>query len=335
MTVGYIVRRILLFLLVVWAATTFIFFLPRLAPGRDPIRERLGMMAVSGSVMQGAIEAMAKAYEERFGLDQPLHVQYLRFLSDVARLDFNYSLAMYPARVVDLIGQALPWTIGLLLTSTLLAFGIGTVLGGLMAWPRAPRFLSYLLPPLFTFSAVPYYLLGMLLVYLFAFRLKLFPISGGAPAGTVPELAPGYLLTVVYHSVLPALSIVLAACGFWALAMRGMMVTTQGEDFMTLAEAKGLKGRRIFLSYGMRTAMLPQITALALALGHIVSGALLVEIIFQYPGIGTLLFKAVSGFDYFTIYGIVFFIIVSVGLATLILDLTYHLLDPRIRQART
>jgi peptide/nickel transport system permease protein len=333
-TIGYIVRRLLLFLLVVWAATTFIFFLPRLAPGRDPIRERLGMMAVSGSVMQGAIEAMAKAYEERFGLDQPLHMQYVRFLGDVVRLDFNYSLAMYPARVVDLIAQALPWTIGLLLVSTLLAFGIGTLLGGLMAWPRAPRFLSYLLPPLFTFSAVPYYLLGMLLVYVFAFRLQIFPISGGAPAGTVPELSLGYALTVVRHSVLPALSIVLAACGFWALAMRGMMVTTQGEDFMMLAEAKGLKGRRIFLSYGMRTAMLPQITALALALGHIVSGALLVEIIFQYPGIGTLLYKAVSGFDYFTIYGIVFFIIVSVGLATLILDLTYHLLDPRIKQAR-
>jgi peptide/nickel transport system permease protein len=334
-TLGYIIRRILLFFLVIWAATTFIFFLPRLAPGRDPVRERLGMMAVSGGVMQGAIEAMTKAYEERFGLDQPLYVQYFRFLGDVARLDFNYSLAMYPAKVIDLIGQALPWTVGLLLTSTLLAFAIGTLLGGLMAWPKAPRALGYLLPPLFTFSAVPYYLLGMLLVYLFAFRLKLFPISGGAPAGVVPEPALGYALTVAHHSILPALSIVLAACGFWALAMRGMMVTTQGEDFMMLAEAKGLKGRRIFLGYGMRNAMLPQITALALSLGYTVSGALLVEIIFQYPGIGTLLFKAVSGFDYFTIYGIVFFIIVSVGLATLLLDLTYHLLDPRIRQTRT
>lgn len=334
MTLGYIIRRILLFFVVVWAATSFIFFLPRLAPGRDPVRERLGMMAASGGVMQGAIEAMAKAYEVQFGLDQPLWQQYLRFLGNVARLDFNYSLAMYPAKVVDLIAQALPWTMGLLLTSTLIAFTIGTLLGGLMAWPRAPRYLSYLMPPLFTFSAIPYYLLGMLLVYVFAFRLKLFPISGGADTGTVPTLTLQYALTIVHHSILPGLSIVLAACGSWALAMRGMMVTTQGEDFMTLAEAKGLKGRRIFLGYGMRNALLPQITSLALSLGHVVSGALLVEIIFQYPGIGTLLFKAVSGFDYFTIYGIVFFIIVSVGLATLLLDLTYHVLDPRIKQAR-
>jgi peptide/nickel transport system permease protein len=292
------------------------------------------MMAISGSVMQGAIEAMAKAYEEKFGLDQPLHVQYLRFMGDVLRLDFNYSLAMYPAKVSELIAQALPWTIGLLFTTTIVAFTVGTLLGGLMAWPKAPRGLRLLLPPLFTFSAIPYYLVALMLVYLFAFKLKLFPISGGSPAGMAPSASIEYGLTIVYHSILPAMSIILAAIGFWALAMRGMMVTTQGEDFMMLAEAKGLRGRRIFLNYGMRTAMLPQITVLALALGNIVSGALLVEIVFQYPGIGSLLFKAVSAFDYFTIYGIVFFIIVSVGLATLLLDLTYHLLDPRIRQRR-
>jgi peptide/nickel transport system permease protein len=335
MTPGYIVRRVLLFVLVVWMATSVIFFLPRLAPGRDPIRERLALMAVSGSVMQTAIEEMARAYEEKFGLDQPLYVQYFRFLGDVARLDFNYSLLMYPSRVIDLIGQALPWTVGLLLTSTLLAFTLGTVLGGLTTWPRAPRILSYLLPPLFAFSAVPYYLLGVLLVYLLAFKIPLFPISGGAPTGTLPELTIGYALTVVYHSMLPALSIVLAATGFWALGMRGMMVTTQGEDFMIMAEAKGLKGWRIFLNYGMRTAILPQITALALTLGHIVSGALLVEIIFQFPGVGTLLYKAISGFDFFTINGIVFFVIVGVGVATLLLDLSYHLLDPRIKRTQS
>jgi peptide/nickel transport system permease protein len=333
-TIGYIVRRILLFFLVVWAATTFIFFLPRLAPGRDPVIERLGMMAISGSVMQGAIEEMARAYKEKFGLDQPLWQQYLRFMGDVLRGDFNYSLSMYPAKVSDLIAQALPWTVGLLLTSTVIAFTVGTLLGGLMAWPKAPRFLRFLLPPLFTFSAIPYYLVSLMLIYFLAFQAKIFPISGGAPAGTAPSMTLEYALQIVYHSILPAMSIVLAALGFWALAMRGMMVTTQGEDFMMLAEAKGLRGRRIFFGYGMRTAMLPQVTALALALGNIVSGALLVEIVFQYPGVGSLLFKAVSAFDYFTIYGIVFVVIVAVGLATLLLDLTYHVLDPRIRQAR-
>ncbi|HZO30890.1 MAG TPA: ABC transporter permease [Chloroflexota bacterium] len=335
MTPGYVVRRVLLFVLVVWMATSVIFFLPRLAPGRDPIRERLMMMSVSGSVMQSAIEEMARAYEARFGLDQPLYVQYFRFLGDIVQLDFNVSLMMYPSRVIDLIGQALPWTVGLLLTATVLAFSLGTLLGGLSTWPRAPRALSYLLPPLFAFSAVPYYLLGILLVYLFALKLPIFPISGGAPTGTLPSFTIGYMLTVAYHSALPALSMVLAATGFWALGMRGMMVTTQGEDFMIMAEAKGLKGWRVFLHYGMRTAILPQITALALSLGHIVSGALLVEIIFQYPGVGTLLYKAITGFDFFTINGIVFFVIVGVGIATLLLDLSYHALDPRIKHART
>ena len=334
MTLGYIVRRILLFLIVIWSATTFIFFLPRLAPGRDPIRERLGMMSISGSVMQGAIEAMAKEYEMKFGLDQPLWIQYVRFMNDVLHLDFNYSLSMYPAKVSDLIGQALPWTIGLLFTTTVIAFALGTLLGGILAWPKAPRVFRVLLPPLFTLSAIPYYLVALLLVYLLAFKAKIFPISGGSATGMVPSPSFEYGASILYHSMLPALSIILAALGFWALAMRGMMVTTQGEDFMMLAEAKGLRGRRIFLGYGMRTAMLPQITALGLSLGYIVSGALLVEIIFQYPGIGSLLFKAVSAFDYFTIYGIVFFIIVAVGLATLFLDLTYHLLDPRIKHGK-
>lgn len=335
MSLAYIARRVLLFLVVVWAATTFTFFLPRLAPGRDPIRERMGMMAASGGVMHEAIEAMVQAYEAKFGLNQPLWNQYLSYLGDMARLDFNYSLALYPARVIDLIAVALPWTLGLLTVATLLAFALGTLLGGLMAWPKAPRFLQYLMPPLFTFSAVPYYLLGMILVYIFAFRLKLFPITGGSETGVVPSLTPGFIVDLVYHSILPALSIILAALGFWALAMRGMMVTVLGEDFITMAEAKGLRGWRIFTTYAMRNAMLPQMTALALSLGHVVSGALLVEIIFLYPGIGTLLFRAVTGFDYFTIYGIVFIIIVSVGLATLLLDLTYHLLDPRIRDQKS
>jgi peptide/nickel transport system permease protein len=335
MSLGYVVKRVLLFFVVIWGATTFTFFLPKLAPGRDPIRERMGMMAATGGVMQGAIDAMVKAYEAKFGLDQPLWQQYLRYLGDMARLDFNYSLAQYPARVIDLIGQALPWTVGLLTVTTLLAFALGSVLGGLMAWPKAPKFLEFLLPPLFTFSAVPYYLLGMILVYLLAFRLKLFPISGGSQTGTVPSLTPDFVLDLLHHSALPALSIILSAIGFWALAMRGMMVTTQGEDFMMMAEAKGLRGSRIFLGYAMRNALLPQMTSLALSLGNVVSGALLVEIVFQYPGIGTLLFKAVTGFDYFTIYGIVFFIIMSVSLATLILDLIYPLLDPRIRHQRT
>jgi peptide/nickel transport system permease protein len=330
-SITYLVRRVLIFFLVVWAATSFIFILPKLAPGRNPVVERLGMMVASGGVNSAAVEAMAKSYEAKFGLDQPLWNQYLTYLSQMMHLDFGYSLMLYPARVSDLIVRALPWTIGLLLVTTLLAFTLGSILGAMLAWPRAPRFLAVLLPPLFTFSAVPYYLLGVILVYILAFRLRLFPMSGGAEYGTIPTFTVKFALDVLRHSILPALSIILSSMGFWAIGMRGMMVTTSGEDYMTLADAKGLKGNRVFLWYAMRNAILPQTTSLALSLGNILSGALLVEIIFSFPGIGTLLFQAISAFDYFTIYGIVFCIIVSVGVATLILDLCYPLLDPRIR----
>jgi peptide/nickel transport system permease protein len=331
MSITYIIRRIILFFVVVWAATSFIFILPKLVPGRNPVTERLGMMAASGGIMQGAIDAMAKSYEAKFGLDQPLWKQYLTYVGQMVNLDFGYSLMLYPAHVLDLILRALPWTIGLLTMTTILSFAIGSVLGGMMAWSKAPRFVSFLLPPLFTLSAIPYYLLGMILVYILAFRLRLFPMSGGAEYGTVPTLTVKFALDVLRHSLLPALSIILSSVGFWALGMRGMMVTTTGEDYMTLAEAKGLSGIRVFLWYAMRNAILPQTTSLALSLGNVLSGALLVEIIFGFPGIGTLLYQAITAFDYFTIYGVVFCIIVAVGLATLVLDLCYPILDPRIR----
>jgi peptide/nickel transport system permease protein len=330
-SLGYLIKRIILFFVVVWAATTFIFFLPKMAPGRNPIAERLGMMAASGGVNTSGIQAMVEQYEAKFGLDKPLWQQYLTYLRDLSHGDFGYSLMLYPTTVLDLILQALPWTIALLGVSTLIAFTLGTILGGLLAWQRSPRFIQYLLPPLFTFSVIPYYLLGLILVYVLAFRLRWFPMSGSSTYGTTANLSLSYIGDVIYHSILPALSIVLASCGFWALGMRAMMVTVSGEDYMVLADAKGLSGKRIFLGYAMRNALLPQTTSLALALGTILSGALLVEIVFGYAGMGALLFKAISAFDYFTIYGVVFFIIVGVALATLILDLVYPLLDPRIR----
>lgn len=334
MSLSYIIKRVLLFFLVVWVGITVTFFLPRLAPNRDPIGERMGMLAATGGVNIEAIEGMIKAYRAKFGLEQPLWKQYLNYLSDISRLDFGYSLAMYPARVVDLIAISLPWTIGLLIVSVLLAFALGTLLGGLMAWPKTSGYFRYFVSPFLVLSAVPYYLLGFILIYLFAFWFKIFPLGGGSQYGTLPTFSWSYIRDVLYHSMLPALSIVLASMGFWALGMRGMMVTVLGEDYVTLAQARGLSEGRIFFWYALRNALLPQTTSLALALGTILSGALLVEVIFRYPGMGTLLFKAIAAFDYFTIYGIVFFIIVTIGLATLILDLIYPLLDPRISYHR-
>ncbi|MGH2534483.1 MAG: ABC transporter permease [Thermomicrobiales bacterium] len=331
--VRYAIRRVGIFFLIVWAAASLNFFLPRLAPGQDPVRARMGQLAATGAATSG-IEEMVASYQKRFGLDEPLYIQYVRYIGDYARFDFGYSLALYPSRVIDLIGRALPWTLSLLLISTIIAFALGTLAGALLGWQRSPTWLGHLFMPFLTLSAIPYYLLGLVLIYFLAFEVNAFPLSGGYSVGGEPGLSIAFIRDAVNHSILPAFSIVLAQIGFWALGMRGMMVMTEGEDFMTYAEAKGLAPRTVFFRYGIRNALLPQTTALALQLGGIVSQSVLVEVVFGYPGIGTLLYRAISGFDYFLIYGIVFLVIVSIGLTTLILDLVYPLLDPRITYHR-
>jgi peptide/nickel transport system permease protein len=236
--------------------------------------------------------------------------------------------------VRELIADSLPWTLGLLGTTTLLSFGVGTLLGALLAWPLAPRWMLWLMPPLWALHAIPFFLLGLILTYLLAFQLPLLPIFGGYSAGASPALSWNFVWDVLEHALLPALSIILVATGGWALGMRGMMVTTMGEDYVLFAEAKGLKAQTVFLRYCVRNAVLPQVTALALALGQILSGAVLVEVIFGYPGIGALLYQAIRENDHFVIQGIVFTVIVALGVTTFVLDVIYPWLDPRISYRR-
>ncbi len=331
---AYVAKRIGMFFLVVWLAATINFFLPRLG-GQDPVREMLIQQAALGGSAQTGLEAMIEIYNEKFGLNTPLWQQYVNYLSDMSRLDFNYSITKYPQRVSDIIGRALPWTVVLLLSTTLISWVVGTLLGAFMAWPRSPKFLKFLMPPLLSFNAIPFFLLGLMLIYLFAFRWRIFPLFGGYTPGTFPAFTPAFLKDALYHSILPALSIILVSLGGWALGMRAMMVTTQGEDFVTYADAKGLKGKTIFLHYAIRNALLPQATALALVLGQLVSGAVLVEVVFSYPGIGNTLYEGIRSGDFYVVQGIIFILILSIGLVTLILDLIYPLLDPRITFTRS
>jgi peptide/nickel transport system permease protein len=326
---AYVATRVGSFFLIVWLAATINFFLPRLGD-IDPISQMLVEQAATGGSLQTGLDEMIDTYNEKFGLNTPVWKQYLNYLGDMSRFDFNYSIANYPQRVTDIIARAMPWTLVLLTTTTLFSWLLGTLLGAFMGWPRAPKFLSFLMPPLLSLSAVPFFLLGLVLIYVLAFRIRLFPLLGGYTAGTFPALTPAFLRDAFRHSVLPALSIILVSLGGWALGMRAMMVTTQGEDYVTYADAKGLKGRTIFLRYAIRNALLPQTTALALVLGQLVSGAVLVEVVFSYPGIGNVLYEGIRAGDFFVVQGIVFILIVSIGLATLILDLIYPLLDPRI-----
>jgi peptide/nickel transport system permease protein len=328
MPLGYVLRRVGVFFLVIWAAATINFAIPRLSPA-DPIKEALLQVTTMGG-SQAGMDVLTRNYAARFGLDQPVWKQYLNYLVDLAQGNFGFSISYFPARVGDMILVALPWTIVLVGVATLLTFVIGSVLGAFMAWPQTPGVVRVLGAPLLTLSAIPYYLLGLILIYVFAFLVKVFPLGGGYSVGLAASWSPDFLIDAGKHAILPGLSIVLADLGGWALGMRAMMVTVQGEDFITLAEAKGLNPGRVFLRYGVRNAILPQITSLALSIGRIVSGALLVEVVFAYPGVGSLLYEAIRRFDYFVIYGVAFMVIVAIGLATLILDLLLPALDPRI-----
>jgi peptide/nickel transport system permease protein len=277
---------------------------------------------------------MVAAYEERFGLNAPLWQQYAAYMGDMFRGDLGVSIANFPKTVLQLVGEALPWTIGLLFTTTVIAFLLGTFLGALMSWPKAPSAFRYLVPGVLIFGAVPAYVIALTLIYFVAFQWKLLPIGGGYGIGTVPNMSVEFAMEVLKHSLLPALALVLSGLGGWTIGMRGMMVTVQGEDYMTFGEAKGLKGWRLFYKYGVRNAMLPQVTGLALAMSYIVSGSVLVELVFGYPGIGTLLARSINQLDYFVIYGIVFVIVVAIGVTLFVMDMIYPLLDPRIQYER-
>lgn len=329
MSAGYVLRRLAVFFVIVWVAASLNFVILRLAPG-DPVAGMLTRMAQQGGSIAGSDEIIS-SYRQTFGLDEPIVIQYVKYVASYARLDFGLSLANFPTPVSAIIGAALPWTIGLLATSTLIAFVIGTLLGALLVWRGTPRVLRATLPILMIAAAVPYYLLAILLLSVFAFGFHLFPTAGTAPIGMAEATGLTRVLEIVGSSFLPALSIILAGLGGWMLGMRALMISVLGSDYLMLAEAKGLSGRRILFRYAIRNAILPQVTVLALSLGSIVSGAVLVEVIFSYPGLGSTLYRAIQNADYTAIQGITFILVVAVGLAILVLDLVYPLLDPRIR----
>ena len=326
---SFVLNRVGMLLLIIWSAATLNFIIPKLTP-RNPLREKLMREAARTGYIPPGFEEMVQAYEAKFGLDQPIWRQYMSYMGDLLRGDMGASIANFPKSVLELIVEGLPWTIGLLTTSLLIAFFLGTVLGALMPWPRAHPFVRNVLPAILIFGAVPAFLVSLILLYYVAFKWGFLPIGGGYTTGTVPRMNFAFILDILKHSILPAFALVITSAGGWALGMRGMMVTVQGEDYMTFAEAKGVKGWRLFYKYGMRNALLPQVTGLALAFGFIVSGAVLVEIVFGYPGIGSILNRSIQQLDYPVIYGAVLILTVTIALAMFIMDMVYPLLDPRI-----
>lgn len=330
LTTRYVLQRVGMFFLTVWIGATLIYIIPRLVPG-DPVSAMIGRMTAQAGRVENQAEIIA-AWRTRFGLDDPPVTQYFRYLSNLVRGDLNYSLANFPSTVSELIARSLPWTIGLLSVATVMSFVLGNTIGALMGWRRTPKIVKSIVPLTLVFTSVPFFMLGLLLIYVFVYGLRIFPPPGGGAANL--NVSAGFsletLVAIVQRSTLPAISIIVASMGFWALGMRGMMITTDGDDFLVLAQAKGLAPRRVFWRYSVRNAILPQVTALALSVGSIVAGSILVEFIFSYPGTGYLLYLGIVNGDYTLIQGVVFVLIVATSLAVLLIDLLYPLIDPRI-----
>lgn len=327
----YIGARLMQLALIVFVAVSINFIIPRLLPG-DPVQTALARLQSTGGAQNVDIQAISAAYRAKYGLDAPLLQQYFNYWGDLLRLDLGVSFANFPEKVSNMIGNALPWSVALLATATLIAFVIGSLMGARLAWPGAGRGIRSTVPFMMVLTAIPFYLLAIILIYIFAVQLRWLPPAGGVAPTRIMRADWATVQDILLHAVLPCLAIVLGNVGFWALGMRSQMVSVLGEDYITFAEAKGLHPRRVFVWYGMRNAMLAQITALALSLGAVVSGAVLVEVIFNYPGLGSLLYGAIRGQDYFVIQGVVLMLIVSLAVLLFVVDLIYPLLDPRIRR---
>ena len=331
-TLGYFLRRLAIFFLTIWIAASVIWIIPRLAPG-DPITAMVSRMIRSAGYVENS-EKIIEGWKIRFGLNDSLPVQYMRYMGNIVRLDFGYSLAYFPTSVSDIIGLALPWTVGLLLIAVTITFFLGNFLGALMVWSGTPQLIKYLIPLGMIFTSIPSILAAIFLMYIFAFLLNWFPMLGAYELGLKPGLNLKFIASVIHYGTLPALSIVLVSFGYWALGMRGMMITVEGEDYMLLARAKGLSPFYVLYRYMVRNAILPQITAFAITLGTLVSGQILVEYVFSYQGMGTIIFNAIITQDFPVIQGTSFILIVMTALAVFIIDLIYPLIDPRISYER-
>ena len=324
----FFLRRAAFYLATAWIALTLNFIIPRLMPG-DPVQ------ALFARTKQAANPQSVAAMEAAFGVNTRTSAfsQYLTYLANVIHGQLGTSVSYFPASVSSVIGAALPWTLLLVGTATLISFVLGTLLGILSAWRRG-SWTDHLLPVTAFFSAMPYFWLGAVAIFIFATKLGWFPLSGAYDPNLPPGPTPQFALSVLDYGVLPAGTILLSSIAGWLLGMRYVMLLTIPEDYVLLAQAKGLRTRRVIFSYAARNAILPNLASFALSLGFVVGGAILTEIVFSYPGVGYVLFQAVTNQDYPLMQGLFLIITLMVLLANLLADVAYAALDPRTRESR-
>jgi len=322
----YVLRRLGFYALAAWASITFNFALPRMMPG-DP-------GDALAAQMQGRVEPETlAAMEQAYGLsDDPIWQQYFAYLGNIARGEFGVSTSAFPAPVLQVIQTALWWTLLVGGVAVVISFLIGTVLGMIAAWRRGSWADSVLPPFLQLIGSFPYFWLAMLALFFLGFQWGAFPLRHAYSDELSPAFTWEFFSSVLYHLVLPAGTIVLVSVGGWVVSMRNAMITTLSEDYVTMAEAKGLPQRRVVFSYAARNAMLPNLTQFGMALGFVIGGSLITEIVFAYPGLGYQLITAVGRLDYPLMQGIFLMITLAVLAANLIVDLLYVRLDPRVRR---
>jgi peptide/nickel transport system permease protein len=326
--VTYLARRIAFYIVTAWAAVTINFFIPRLMPG-NPVQIIMSRLSAVGPVTPG----MERALEIQFGVNTNTSLlnQYFQYWGQLIHGSLGTSITDYPASVSSVIAQALPWTIGLVGASVIISFVVGTIIGTLSAWRRG-SFLDGALPVSAFLQALPYFWVALLAIEVFGVTLGWFPVSGGYDQGMTTALTPAFLGSASYHALLPAATIVATSMAGWMVGQRNLMITTLDQDYVLVAQAKGVSQRRVMWMYAARNAILPQFASFAVALGLVVSGSLLVELVFSYPGIGDVLLNAVSNDDYSTMQGIFLVITLAVLAANFLADLVYVVLDPRARQ---
>ncbi len=321
----FILRRLGFYLNAFFVSITINFYLPRLIPG-DPATAIIGRPGVSLTPEQ------LTAVRTALGLsDAPLLQQYFAYLAQLARGDLGISYTQFPASVISVIGSGFFWTLLLSLTSLVISFVLGQLLGIVSAWRRGTVLSKSLPPAMILIGAFPAFFLAISGVYYLGYQLKWFPTMHAYEDLLTPGLNLPFVLSVGQHMILPVLVLVITSLGGWALGMRNVMISVLGEDYITLAEAKGLSPNRVMFMYAARNAMLPSVTAFGIVLGMSISGQLLIEQVFSYPGLGFLLVRAVCNTDYPLMQGLFLLITTFVLAANFVVDILYTRLDPRVR----
>jgi peptide/nickel transport system permease protein len=323
--VRYLGRRGGLFLVTLWAALTVNFIIPRVMPGNEAD-------AVLGT-FRGVNPAARHALEIQFGVGthQGVLASYGEYLGNIFTGQFGVTSQGVP--VMTEIGHKLPWTLGLVGVTTVIAFVIGTLVGIASAWSRGGRLDGVLPPFLFIVSTIPVFFVGLLLIYVFSVKLGWLPLGANYSVGASPSFSLSFAGDVLRHALLPGLSLVIVTAGLWVYSMRNNMITTIAEDYVKTARAKGLAGRRIMFDYAARNAILPNLTGFAMQLGYVLGGAIVVEYLFSYPGLGYLFYTATTNHDLPLMQGLFLFYTLAVLVCVLIADLITAALDPRTREA--